>query len=231
MKISSSLGLAQPTSFAQLPTSSTGSFAALLASGRSVNQIRSERAFAFSETGLFGATRLSKQLNATPAGSVAGPVRAATSLRPAQAETGTVSRVRLDSIGLQSNSVQAGTSRPLLLNGLRFDATKVATHNSISFKTVSYCNTNRNMSLPIEGPQCPKNIRHLVEQRKRYLAISGSDDALCVSISEFVVNCCEQNDLYVAFFSTVHQFGMNLESVRLCNFDKHLLGNIVVRRR
>ena len=87
MKISSAIGLAPLASLSQSRSSSSASFAALLASGQSVAGIRNERAFGFSETGLFGAARSSAQADMPLSAPAKNIMQSEVSQEPSKAET------------------------------------------------------------------------------------------------------------------------------------------------
>lgn len=221
MKISGALGLAPPAALARPPAaSSAGSFASLLASGRNADSIRSERAFGFSETGLFGAERSSKGGSGRNASSDRGNVLVDASPKPALMETSVGSGPQSRVAALSASPARSGTIAPPAYTGpSSMTVVRFLPQNAARPDIGSRSKADPLAKLPFDGANFTINTALLREQRKRQLAISGPDDALCVTVAAFGTQDCEQDGLFSTFFSTALQYGMTLGSVRLRNYD------------
>ena len=231
MKISSAIGLAPLASLSQSRSSSSASFAALLASGQSVAGIRNERAFGFSETGLFGAARSSAQVDMPLSAQAKNIMQSEVSKGPLKAEPGSANASRASNTKRISMSANVGIRRPPILNSSTIAERTASVQSPPTCKTDLNNKPNRVLQLSGVAPQNVKIPSYAFGQRKRDLAVSGSDDALCVTISAFVGNGDNQHDLMTNLFSTTQQFGMILGSVRVIKFDVDSIANITERKR
>lgn len=231
MKISSAIGLAPSASLSQSRSSSSASFAALLASGQSIAGIRNERAFGFSETGLFGAARSTVQANMALSAPVKNIMQSEVSQRFLEAEAGSANAGRTNDTKPNSLSSNIGIQRAPSLNGLPITGAKASVQSLAASKLVLDSKPIRFLKLSGVEQHYVKNASYASGQRKRDLAVSGSDDALCVTISSFVTNGDDQNDLMTSLFSTTQQFGMILGLVRVIKFDVDSIANIKERKR
>lgn len=231
MKISSAIGLAPSASLSQSRSSSSASFAALLASGQSIAGIRNERAFGFSETGLFGAARSSAQADMPLSAPDKNIVLSEVLQGPLKAETSSSNASRASDTKQFSMPSNIGVRRSPVLNGAPITEGKTSVQSTAVFKPDLSPSPNRFLKNLGVAPQNVKNSGYAFVQRKRDLAVSGSDDALCVTISSFVTNGDGQDDLLANLFSIAQQFGMILGSVRVIKFDVDSIANIKERKR
>ena len=231
MKISSAIGLAPSANFSQSRISSSGSFAALLASGQSIGGIRNERAFGFSETGLFGAARSSAQADMPLSAPAKNIMQSEVSQEPSKAETSSSNAGRASGAKPMLLSSNIGVTQLSRLTGVPITEGQASVQSLANSKPNLNNKANSVSKLSGTEPRYVKNAGYASGQRRRGLAVSGSDDALCVTISSFVTNGDDQNDLLTNLFSTAQQFGMILESVRVIKFDVDLIANIKERKR
>lgn len=214
MKVGATIGqILAPANQRSVAAGST-SFAELLASGRSVSSIRSQRAFGFSETGLLGALR---------------PVESAGTARAQQAIEAPQDFVRqpTDSGRIVDRSEAISRfNRPAILAGQSkvVPAEVVRFSGNVETQTPSMIQVGQSrnvgkpanyLGIPISGtPTSPAERKQMAEKRKRLLTLSGPDDGLIISIREFDDDENQDVGLFFAFFAISSQFGMTLSAIR-----------------
>lgn len=219
MKIGASIGLAQQAAVSRSATgSTTGSFAAMIASGRSVDSIRSERAFGFSETGLFGAARILKQEGGKAPELTAGNAHAESNSKSSRIDPTLRNRLKSD-VPTQSGkakefdarSVLASIERPKAAEALAYLAPS-RSGSLINARAIQFTKQRFN----IQHFTC--NTESMFKKRKSSVVVSGPEDALSVTVGPVDLEHVEQHALISAFFSTVRQYSMTLASIRLSNY-------------
>lgn len=215
MKVGDTFNLVPTQASQRTVGTATTSFATLLASGRSVVSIRSERAFGFSETGLLGATRstnVNAAPNARPRAFEASELPRAQSTqarspndRKSQPANGPV-------VKGSSGPESAITDRANVQPSARGKSPSAASHGHPS-KTDSRSNYSKS---PQRSSLIINADRWLpAEKRQRRLLLSGSDDALSISIHEFSNEEHQESELFFVFSTVAQQFGMTLSFIRL----------------
>ncbi len=208
------------------------SFAQLLASGQSVRGIRSERAFGFSETGIFGASRFSEPAKNVPTAAAGkDPISKEPAHLAQDAISSSVGGKRNAGINTTLNSAQllspAHPSQPVLgqSNSLRISsvAKPVQAKFEMTFAAVQKLATATPLQAAVRWKQAVK--------RRAELTLSGADDALRITIDQSDIETEEAAALNASFFFVAQQYGMILQSVRLHNYSMNGVSPLDSRSR
>lgn len=222
MKVGDTFNLVPTQATQRTVGAATTSFATLLASGRSVSSIRSERAFGFSETGLLGATR-STDVKGSP--SVRPRAFEASELPKTQSsqarsfndskQQSAAGRVAVASVGPEL----ATTDRAHALTDTRGKTPLAANYGQPS-RTDSRPHNSK--ALQRSSPIINADRRFPAEKWQRRLSLAGPDDALSISIHEFSNEEHQESELFFIFSTVAQQFGMTLSFIRLKKFGFNL---------
>jgi hypothetical protein len=198
------------------------SFAEVLASGRSAEGIRSERAFGFAETGILGAARFSAATGAraaAPASSnalqpVAQQSRASEAM-PAPGKQSQISQAR--ATGSPTSTGRANS----------FAAASTATFAAMPQGATSGPVQPRfQLSSTQLGPQAGKAQFHLPvaaprpDARRRKLTLHGADDGISINIRLDKDEEANSDYLLSQFYPICWEFGVTLNAVQLFGWDK-----------
>lgn len=208
------------------------SFAQLLASGQSVRGIRSERAFGFSETGIFGASRFSEPAKNAPA---AHADKNMVSKEPAMlsqnAISSSVGQQRYARVNMSLYSAQllspAHPSQPVLGQTHSLRISSAAKPGQPKFE-MTFAGVQK-----IATATAPQAAIRWKRAGKRHaeLTLSGADDALRITIDRSDIEMEEVASLNTSFFFVAQQYGMILQSVRLNNYSTNIVSSLDSRSR
>lgn len=218
-----------------LPRSSTGlgqpstSFAEVLASGRSAESIRSERAFGFGETGLLGAARFSTTSTARFTASTSGNVLPSFAPRHQTSEAWTVAGMHapMPSVTKTSSPSSAGPGRPVAAtptNSLSASPQGIAElWSQTNSQPSSGQPAGRGGKAPFGAPLAPPRP----DQRRRKLTVHGADDDIAVNIRLNEDEEVNGEYLLSRFYPICREFGVTLSAVQIfeCKAESAFRGN------
>jgi hypothetical protein len=222
MKVEAQLGNPLQQRSANGAGQSAISFAEVLASGRSANGIRAERAFGFAETGLLGAARFR---STSGSGNTLPPP---SNNQLSHAQQGQMSNAR-PTLGKQAQIQQSRATGRSASDGGVHKATAASTgvqtvlpkdaafsQSTPSFQ-VSSKRLDRSASkaaffYPVARPR--------PDERRRKLTLQGKDDGLCINIRLEKDEEAGGDYLLSRFYPICRQFGVTLNAVQLFGVDK-----------
>lgn len=197
-------------------TRGSDSFATVLASGRSVQSIRNERAFGFSETGILGAPR---KLPGESSAQYSSMNRAqkidlqasaqAKTMYSATSSKVTTPRMR-DAVSSQTPTLPDQASMPQ-------SKAKIFRQNigPVEFAPIQRDEAptrDRTGAAPLLAKHCGAR-----PERKRVLAVYGPDDALCINVDGIDTKNQNLEELLEAFVLASMEFNMTLRTVSVNN--------------
>jgi hypothetical protein len=198
------------------------SFAEVLASGRSAEGIRSERAFGFAETGILGAARFSDATGARTAAPTSG------NAPPPLAQQSKASEA-MPAPGKQSQISQTiTTGRPTSTGRANsFAAASTATFAAMpQGATSGHPQPSFQASLKHPGRQLGKAqflspvAAPRPDARRRKLTLQGADDGISINIRLDKDEEAGGDYLLSRFYPICWEFGVTLNAVQLFGWDK-----------
>lgn len=206
------------------------SFAEVLASGRSVDTIRGERAFGFAETGILGASRRANSLEAGRA-SEARPTFARLPLLTQERRSG---RRVFDFLGQRPSPLIAkgSSSSPQTFGQIITERANRLANGPFQLQAKNFWPQFHSVSSArstIIGLPLREAIAHKRKPdfRRGKLSLMGSTQGLSIGVRLGNGEQVEEEDLYTKFYATCWQFGVTLEAIQLfvefpeSNFHSH----------
>lgn len=223
MKIERELPISYSGILGNVARGATKSFSEILATGKTVASIRSERAFGFGETGIFGAHRNSASVQSTMT----------TKLLTASLATTPLASSQISPALLSAQGTAPPVSRPPLpdrsshlLSSASAKADKSAWQHTCGIshhRRPPAGSSSRSAALPAQAvlTASPKR-RKLFDLQ---LIDSGDQTEIVISTNHRPTNTT--NDMFIIFFQVAAQFGVTLSAIRLNGTKIDSLGNIV----
>lgn len=220
MKISESVAPSVTSRSNHALRASRSSFSELLASGRTAQSIRSERAFGFSETGIFGAPRpVGGERDAPKSPLLPQREFDGAARHGAAKKHQSISAYQFDTpakaVGVHSKQIFYGA---VLKSGFNWATLKlsVSSYQPATYPRMLYS------QLHAEHASVGKLVTPIYDasNRRTKLSISGQDTEISVFVNEAIDGESDMAALFSTFFTVAQQFGMTLSSVRLSYSSK-----------